>query len=187
MEDGQVRNLAYHNGRLNRTRRDFFGDVPAVDLSSVVRASGREGRVRCRVVYAEQLVSVEYFAYRVRPIRSLKMVVADGVDYHYKYADRTALDSLLMQRGTADDVLLVQDGLLTDTFFTNIALWDGRNWLTPARPLLEGTKRRFLLDRGFLVLADIPAADVASYQRICLFNAMLHFGEVVLPCERILR
>ena len=182
-----MRNLPYHNARLNATRRHFFGDVPEIDLASFIHATGKAGRTRCRVTYSGQVAGVEYFPYHIRPIRRLRMVEADGVDYHYKYADRTVLDKLLELRGEADDVLIVQNGLLTDTTFTNIALWDGAKWFTPARPLLEGTKRKLLLDQGLLIPEDIPAHGVVGcYQSICLFNAMIDFGEVVLPCEGIL-
>lgn len=187
VEDGAARNLPYHNARLNATRRHFFGDVPEIDLSSFIGAEGRTGRVRCRVTYGERIAGVEYFPYRVRPVNRLMLVECGGMDYRYKYADRSVFEPLLAQRGVADDVLIVRDGLLTDTSFTNVALWNGTDWLTPARPLLEGTKRRYLLDRGILTAADIPVSEVANFRCICLFNAMLRFGEVVLPCECIIR
>lgn len=176
-----------HQARLNATRQHFWGDLPEVDLASFIQPQGKADRMRCRVTYARQILRVEYFPYHVRPVRRLRLVEADGLDYRYKYADRTALDSLVAQRGEADDILIVQNGLLTDTSYTNIALWNGKEWVTPARPLLEGTKRKLLLAQGVLVPKDIPASEISAYSRICLFNALLHWGEVVLPCEQIVR
>lgn len=186
VEDGRAQRLAYHNARLNATRKQFWPGAPEVDLASLVDAKEAAGRIRCRVTYAEQVLGVEYFPYHVRSVRNLKLVEADDVDYRYKYADRTVFDALMRQRGEADEVLIVRRGLLTDTSFTNIALWDGEHWFTPARPLLEGTKRQFLLDRGILIPADIPFRALASYRCISLFNAMLRLGEVVLPCGNIM-
>ncbi len=53
-----------------------------------------------------------------------------------------------------DDILIIRDGLLTDTSICNVALWNGTSWITPARPLFSGTMRAYLLDKG-LVQAEI--------------------------------
>ena len=97
------------------------------------------------------------------------------------------LDSLFTRRGEADDILIVRNGLLTDTSIANIALWDGRQWHTPTRPLLKGTRRAELLDNGILTEHDIPVEKIWTYRKIRLFNAMLHFGEIELPCADIQR
>lgn len=81
--------------------------------------------------------------------------------------------------------LIVRNGLLTDTSIANIALWNGLHWYTPAHPLLKGTHRARLLDEGILTERDIPVEEIKQYQKICLFNAMLHFGEMELPCTQI--
>ncbi|WP_309546477.1 aminotransferase class IV [Hoylesella marshii] len=84
-------------------------------------------------------------------------------------------------KGVCDDVLIVRNGLLTDTSYTNIALYDGYQWFTPATPLLEGTMRASLLDSGMLIEKDILLSDLPHYQYIALFNAMIDMGELVLP------
>ena len=58
-------------------------------------------------------------------------MVQDDIDYRYKQADRRVLDEAFALRDTADDVLIVRHGLLTDTSIANIALWDGCEWHTP--------------------------------------------------------
>lgn len=134
--------------------------------------------VKARVVYgAAGIVSTEYAPYTPRIVRSLCTVEApDGLNYRYKQADRTALNELAAQRGEADEVLIVRQGLLTDTSYSNIALYDGHRWLTPARPLLCGVMRRHLLEQGVLAEADIPAAHLHSYSHVALINAMLPLG-----------
>jgi 4-amino-4-deoxychorismate lyase len=119
--------------------------------------------------------------YRCRPINTLRLVEGGDIDYSYKYADRSSLNALLAERGTCDEILIVKDGLLTDTSFTNIALFDGCHWLTPRRPLLAGTHRQRLLARGIISEADIRAADIQQFFRIRLFNAMVDWGEWDLP------
>ena len=59
------------------------------------------------------------------------------------------------------------------------------HWYTPAQPLLKGTRRAALLDAGILTEQDIPALKIREYQKIRLFNAMLPFGKIELPCTHI--
>lgn len=73
---------------------------------------------------------------------------------------------------------------VTDSSYTNLALFDGHEWLMPRRPLLQGTKRAFLLDQGLLKEADLTLADLRRAQRVSLFNAMIDMGErVVEACD----
>lgn len=164
IEDGKVWHAPLHDRRLNDTRRAFFGPVPDLHVTDYLRPEAYTERTRCRLTYARDMVRVEYFPYRVRPVHRLQLVVRDNLDYRYKRADRRVLDEVFALRAQADDVLIVRHGLLTDTSIANIALWDGCEWYTPARPLLEGTQRRHLLDTGQIKETDIPAASLGSYR-----------------------
>lgn len=188
IEDGQILNLPRHQQRVDSTRRHYFGQMPRLNLGEHIRNTGcGNGRIRCRVTYGADIQNIEYFPYHIRSVKTLKPVECDSMEYSYKYADRSALDSLFTRRGEADDILIVRNGLLTDTSIANIALWDGRQWHTPARPLLKGTRRAELLDNGILTEHDIPVEKIWTYRKIRLFNAMLHFGEIELPCADIQR
>jgi len=114
----------------------------------------------------------------MRPVHSLRLVTCDEIDYSYKSTDRQCLNDLFAQRGGHDDILIIRDGLLTDTSICNVALWNGTSWITPARPLLCGTMRAYLLDKGLVQAEDIPVEDLPKYTRIRLFNALIGFGEI---------
>ena len=62
---------------------------------------------------------------------------------------------MFLIRQDKDDILIVKNGLLTDTSIANIALYDGNDWYTPLHPLLKGTKRAELLDKGVLKEKEI--------------------------------
>ena len=185
IEDGKVWHASLHDRRMNDTRRAFFGLVPDLHVMDYLRPEAYTARTRCRLTYARDVIRVEYFPYRVRPVHSLQLVVQDDIDYRYKQADRRVLDEAFALRDTADDVLIVRHGLLTDTSIANIALWDGCEWHTPAQPLLAGTQRRYLLDTGQIKETDIPVASLGNYRHIRLFNALIPFGEVELPVGQI--
>lgn len=187
IEAGKIYNLNYHNIRMNITRRHFFGDVSELDLKDYIDSDMFQSRHRCRVEYAEKILNVEYFPYYIRPVATLKLVLADKIDYSYKSSDRCVLNNLFALRETQDDVLIVREGLLTDTSIANIALCKDGNWFTPARPLLKGTKRQELLEKEIIKEADIKADEIDNYTEIRLFNAMIGFGELNLPISNIIK
>ena len=185
IEGGQIYNLPYHNRRMNETRRNIFQVAEALDLSAYIHPETCQDRTKCRVVYEQEIVEVEYAPYAIRPVSSLHIVEDNTFSYQYKSTDRDALNRLFASRGVADDVLIVQDGLLTDTSICNIALWNGERWLTPSCPLLQGTKRASLMDEGVLFPSEIKVDDLKLYSRIRLFNAMIEFGEIEFPVGNI--
>lgn len=185
IEDGQIHNLPYHNRRMNETRRNVLHQTATLDLSDYIRPGNYRERTKCRVEYDNEILKVEYAAYRIRPVSSLRLVVDDEAGYRYKSTDRSVLNRLFACREAEDDVLIVRKGWLTDTSICNIALWNGKQWITPSVPLLAGTKRASLLDQGEIVAGDIRPEDLPGYSRIRLFNAMIEFGEIDLPVDRI--
>lgn len=90
---------------------------------------------------------------------------------------------MFARRGAYDDILIVRRHLLTDTSIANIALFDGSHWHTPQHPLLKGTKRAELLDKGILTEKDIRMEELPAYSTVRLFNAMIDWGEVELPAD----
>ena len=103
---------------------------------------------------------------------------ADHLDYRLKYADRTELDQLFLKRGEADDILIIQNGLVTDTSIANIAFFDGDKWITPKEPLLKGTTRARLLDEKKIFEQDIKIADLGKFTEFALMNAMIGFDRI---------
>ena len=104
------------------------------------------------------------------------MVECDDVDYHLKYADRSIFDALLQKRGSADEILIVKNGLITDTSYTNVVLFDGNQYVTPKSPLLKGTQRAYLLKTGKIIEKEIAVEQLSIYQSVFLINAMMDFS-----------
>ncbi len=173
---GHPCHIAYHNSRLNRSRRELFGSADAIDLGKVIKvhAGSDAGDLRCRVTYGETIGEVSFTPYSRKPVGSLALVDGSGLEYAHKFVDRSGLDGLLAGAG-ADDILIVRNGLVTDASYANVAFYDGVNWLTPASPLLPGTARARLLDEGVIHPAEIDAADLGRFSMAVLMNAMLGF------------
>ncbi len=171
--------LPYHEARLNRTRQHLWGAQEPLALRDhlEVPPSVNDDKHKCRITYGKEIVNIEWEKYLPRTICSLRLVEADDLEYTYKYKDRQVLNTLYDQRGSCDDVLIVRQGLLTDTSYANIALFDGAGWYTPESSLLPGTQRAYLLDKGIIMPKAIRAEDVTTYLLLRLFNAMLPWQE----------
>jgi 4-amino-4-deoxychorismate lyase len=105
-------------------------------------------------------------------IHALRLVRGNP-DYAFKYADRGALEKLLKLKSSCDEILIVRNGLITDTSFSNVLLQQGDRFFTPATFLLNGTRRQQLLREGIITEKEIPAAELQNYDYILLINAML--------------
>ena len=180
-------NLPYHSSRLNNTRKHALGLEDRIDLVDVLSIPDwlGEGRYKCRIVYADEIISIEYQPYTPRKVTSLKLVQADDLEYSFKYVDRSKLNCLLESRDGCDDILIVQNNMLTDTSYTNIGLFDGSRWVTPSTFLLPGTKRQCLIDTGVVEEMAVSVEDIFYYKKLCLINSMLDFAEIVLPVRNI--
>ena len=143
------------------------------------------GIYKCRVVYSDKIIDVTFEKYSRRSVHGLKLVYDDGIDYAYKYEDKNCLLSLRERRGHCDDILIVKNGWITDTSFSNIVFFDGHKWITPASPLLKGTKRAFLLAAGLISEDEIAVADIRLFREAALINAMLELGDTVFPSQNI--
>lgn len=186
IEQGQALNLAHHDRRLNDTRAHFWPGSHTLHLADYLAPPSGEGILKARVAYgATGIGPISYTPYTLRPVRSLALVADDNIDYTYKSADRRCLEQLFSQRGACDDILIVRQGLLTDTSIANIALTDGTRWYTPAHPLLPGTRRAALLAQGILHPRMLTPRDLSAFSAIRLFNALIGWGELELPVQAV--
>ena len=187
IESGEPANISYHNSRLNKARRELFGCTGDIDLRDAIslKSEHRSGIHKCRILYDAGIHAVEITPYRQKIVESLKIIQCDTIDYSYKFEDREELNALLRQRAGCDDILIVKNGLITDTSFSNIAFYDGKRWVTPAIPLLKGTKRAQLLHDGYIHEEEIKTLGLKRFTGVCLINAMLEFHAVHIAVDCI--
>jgi len=186
--DGHICNLAYHQLRMNKTRLEVFGQPTPLLLNDVFKGiKAPSGLAKLRFVYDEAGIhDISCTPYTRKNIHSLRLVTANDIDYRYKSVDRSALNQLKEKQGECDEILIIRNNHITDTSYTNVALYDGKQWFTPSTPLLQGTMRQSLLDGGLLQERELLVSDLPNYKQISLFNAMMELGEVVLPVNKII-
>lgn len=180
--DGKLINLQYHQSRLNLARKAFYrhcGELSLAELITVPEIYSR-GLFRCRVTYSGSIGKIEFFPHQYREIKSLKLVKCNDVDYRYKYADRKKLESLFEERGESDDILIVKNGFISDSFTANVVFFDGRKWWTPDTPLLSGTQRARLIYEKKLYPCPVTPDDLGKYTIAGLINAMQDLNDMPL-------
>ena len=124
-------NLSCHQARMERTVSHFFKGQAVPNLNDILSPTADMHFYKARVVYGKGgIEDVQYAPYTMRTIKSLKVVRDDTVDYSFKSTDRTFLNRLVSMKGDCDEIIIVKNGLVTDTSFTNIAVYDGDVWLT---------------------------------------------------------
>ena len=93
---------------------------------------------------------------------------------------------MFQNRKEADDIIIIRNGQVTDSYYANLVFYDGRDWWTPQSPLLKGIKREFLLNKNHVKTRKIYEGDLKSFKKASLINAMLEIGEVEIPIDKIL-
>jgi 4-amino-4-deoxychorismate lyase len=179
IEEGIPQRVEWHQARMNDSFLRYFGRSGAPYLARALKVpvEYRTGIVKCRFLYGRNATAMEFSAYEPKPVRTLQLVSGDHLEYSMKYTDRYALNELLKQKGSCDDILIVRNGRISDTSYTNIVLFNGERWVTPVYPLLAGTCRGRLISEGRIAEADITTEELRYYKSFRLINAMLDFDE----------
>ncbi|MEG0519261.1 MAG: aminotransferase class IV [Bacteroidales bacterium] len=175
--DAHPCNLEYHVKRMEHT----IGRSLPLHLQPEPHLC--KGLVKCRVVYNHSsIISIEYLPYHIPVIKSLTQVECNNLDYHFKYQDRMRINQLKsIHCNPEEDILIIKNGFITDTSFCNIVFENNQGLFTPSTPLLNGTKRQYLLDTGQIQECVITKNDFHKYSKIRLINAMIDLHELVIP------
>jgi 4-amino-4-deoxychorismate lyase len=178
VKDGLFFNLDLHSKRMNEARKALLHSEDEISLESLltVPETCKTGIFKCRVDYDHYIHKIEFVPYVAREIKTLKIVHDHNISYKFKFAERTQLEKL-KKRTKKDEILIVKNGLITDTSFSNIVFFDGKKWFTPDSPLLNGTKRQELLRKGMIFEKRIRLSHLKRYSKVRLINAMLDFDD----------
>ncbi|HQW45711.1 MAG TPA: aminotransferase class IV [Chitinophagaceae bacterium] len=188
IENGEVQHLDLHLQRIQHTCMEYYGAKKNLDdmrgyFNLVVK--NKQALTKLSIFYDlhhHHFVSNPYY---IKKIETLYWVENNAIDYHLKYADRSLFDHYSQRVGPENEVLIVQHQRLTDATYANLAFWNGVEWHTPLYPLLQGTKRKYLLETNQLIEKDIFVTDLKHYQHVSLINAMLELGDSVIDTQQI--
>ena len=186
--NGRLYNLQRHENRMQRSRAALLSqDFPPIKLRKHINIPNdlNKGLVKCRIVYGVEIEEITYVPYVSKNIRTLKLVKDSSIDYAHKYLDRDHINDLLAQRDDCDDIIIVKDGMLTDSSYSNIALLRNGVWYTPSTNLLNGTRRQQLIEQGRIIEKKIPVNDINQYEKVSLINAMIGLNKTCVDIQSI--
>ncbi len=190
IENGILMYSEEHEKRMLRSRTALLGVKNPFFLHQVIRIPREfsSGIIRCRVDYGIKIDTVKFTPYRLKPLKKFRVIVNEEIVYPFKFSDRSALESLLMEKNTADEIILVQHGLITDTSFSNLIFYDGRNWITPSTPLLNGTCRERLIREKKITERKISLYELDSFLGFKIINAMIYPEDMeMIPMDACIR
>jgi 4-amino-4-deoxychorismate lyase len=151
----------------------LFDSADYIDLNDIIKLPHTlsNGLYKCRVVYSEEIKSIEFSVYKLKNIQTLTIVYNDSINYSYKYENRHVLNDI-MNLVNSDDIIIIKNGFVTDSSTANLVFFDGKKWITPTTFLLPGTQRSYLLDSGLIEKDEIKASDIKNFRGVKLINAM---------------
>lgn len=189
VENNIIQNLAYHQERIRRSLElcydSSINDPIDYNLLSDYANSLDDTRHKLRIEYNDESFTYTCKPYLIRSLNRLRLAYVRDMSYAVKYADRNSINQLYKTKGTADDILIIINGKVTDTSYSNVAFLQDGIWYTPKYPLLKGTMRAKLLDTKEIKTRNINAVDLKDYESCRLFNAMIDFGQVELLVDDI--
>lgn len=203
--DGQIKNLQAHSNRIAQTCGNetdlcrLLGDLANTSGTYRSEPNGTtltippelsQGVVKCRIVYdCDQVYDISFSRYLLpsrSTLSSLKIVECPTLDYHLKYEDRSGINRLMSLRGECDDILITQNGCVSDSSFCNLVFEDNNGLYTPDTPLLRGTARQRLLDNKTIEQRRITVEDIDKYHTIRVINAMIDLEDNIV-IDKIVR
>lgn len=179
--------LPWHLRRMQETQREIFGRAYLSELSlHCPFATNKKEQLKCRIIYDKEIKQIQFSAYTPKKIKQLRIVEAPQLDYHLKYAKRDMIDRLKEHCDEYTDIIITQQGRITDCSFANIVLFDGYNYITPQHYLLNGVQRQYLLKTGMVKSKEITITDLKHYKTLYLINAMLNWdSKIAIPITAI--
>ncbi len=183
-EKGVFSNTGYHLRRMQQSAEAYLGKSLQFDFYKLLEKAGQTANnkdklFKFRLLYSAEAYRWEFLKYSLPRLKTLKIIEDNTIDYRYKYSDRSRLNRLRQLRADADDILIVKNGAVTDTSFANIIFYDGTKWITPKSPLLRGTQRAYLIERGRLTEETILFSDIFTFRQARIINAMIRFEDAV--------
>jgi 4-amino-4-deoxychorismate lyase len=168
-ENFKIFNLEYHKKRVaNTISRNFV-------LEEYIYPPTKN-LLKCKVIYTkDEIVDVIYDDYIAKDIYKFKIIKNNDIVYDKKSINRDMINKLFDKRETANEIIIIKNGIVTDTSIANIAIYQDNQWITTKNPLLYGTTRERYINSGFLKEKDIDIDMLKNSKKIALLNVMIDF------------
>ncbi|MDQ3142384.1 MAG: aminotransferase class IV [Bacteroidota bacterium] len=179
MKEGSIRNVFFHQKRMEETFKMFYPSEKAINLSLIQFQEPMLPHLKYKV-------KVQYnnlgFKFNVQPYHSkvfknVHIKNDNQIDYPFKFTNRKNINSLMKQIPDTDQIIILKDDYITDSSYSNIVFYDGERWITPATPLLKGTMREYLLSEKRINEDYLEVKQLIHFKEFKFINAMNNLDE----------
>jgi 4-amino-4-deoxychorismate lyase len=186
IKDHRIQKLKYHQLRMEKTYQSLYGNRPMWKLPNLIHRYAITSKdIKCRVLYNKDNIHVDYHHYTRNSIKSLKIVKAENIRYSIKFFHRAQLDELYAKRGECDEIMIINNGFVSDAYYYNLVFENGNRLVTPSDNLLPGVMRSYYLAKGIILAKKLSMDDVFGFKSVHLINALNPLGKINIPVERI--
>lgn len=189
-KNGIAENLGLHQQRVNDTLLQLNANE-AIELSNHIdlvssKPIKKDAVYKCRFQYdLAGNVSIQFEPYQIKKIQTVTIRDMGDHQYPFKYSNREWINDIVANAHT-DEVILTHNGIIKDASYANLVFFDESKWITPLNPLFHGTRRKALLNAGFIHASPIQIKDLGNFTKFRLINAMMDWEESpILPMDCI--
>ena len=188
VEDQKIFLVELHQQRMNETFSHFGKDCKIDIYSLFIHLEHEEdGLYKFRLEYdLENNVTQQILPYAVSEHDDFELVINNTIDYSFKSADRTEFQQMKKDSG-ADEIIIVKDGQMTDSSYSNLLFLKDKKWFTPKTYLLNGVMRQSLLSSKKIQETEITLDNIETFSHFQLINALNDFDEMfIYPIQKII-
>lgn len=176
--DGKIRNIEFHNARVQNTFMRFYPNHPPHDLSSILNQFGGISNGNIRILYNSERLQFSMSTIFSSKTKHYMLLESPKLRYDYKYYDRLSLVLTQQQNDNHIEPVFCRNGMITDTSKANLIFREGRKWYTPDTFLLNGCMRQSLLSLGYIQSTPIHRSELYRFNSFKPINALNHPDEV---------
>lgn len=180
-------NLAYHQARIEHAFKHYLKAECHINLNKIIdNRALNDDDIKCRLIYDSFSCQIEYHKYERKQIQFLQLVYDDDISYSFKTLKRELLDNLFLQKGRADEIIIIKNMLVTDAYYFNLVFEKNNSFFTPDSCLLCGIMRQNLLNKSIIGTKRIKLSDIKQFEKVHLINALNGIGTLTVATENIL-
>jgi 4-amino-4-deoxychorismate lyase len=186
--DGEIQSPLWHEQRYKSAFHKSYNQLPKNSLLEgvLIPEKLKKGKVKLRISYNQFEKKIEGSKYTSKEIKTLQIIESNSINYSLKYKDRKNLDQLFLKRNSCDDIIILKNGLVTDSSYGNLVFFKNEIGYTPEEPLLKGTRRAKLLHEKKILSKKISVTEIKEYEFCQVINALLDLNESdKIPVDKI--
>ncbi|MDO4224355.1 MAG: aminotransferase class IV [Bergeyella zoohelcum] len=187
IENSEIFLLDFHQKRMSETLSFFKGKN--LDIFRILEQIDypNKGLYKLRITY--DLLgnfSSEIELYSRNKITDFQLINNINIHYSHKYKNRESLEKT-KQLSNAEEIIITQNEMITDTSFSNLVFLKNGEWHTPKTFLLNGVQRQYSLANQEITETDISTKNLTEFSHFKLINAMNNLEEsIIYPIETII-